>query len=149
MKIPVNITIMTNKTVDDPQDGGNRSEERETTVNGFMHTKKNGLTLEYAEPEEGSVPVTTLIDLQRSGIVMMNRGGDAGMIFERGKTHSCVFTSGPLPVEIRVRTEALTNTISALGGKLDVDYTVDIIASRAEQSHLSLSVRPAQGATLS
>ena len=38
MKIPVNITIMTNKTVDDPQDGGNRSEVRETTVNGFMHT---------------------------------------------------------------------------------------------------------------
>ena len=79
MKIPVNITIMTNKTVDDPQDGGNRCEVRETTVNGFMHTKKNGLTLEYAEPEEGSVPVTTLIDLQRSGIVMMNRGGDAGI----------------------------------------------------------------------
>lgn len=149
MKIPVNITISTNKTVDDPQDGSNRREVRETTVNGFMHTKKNGLTLEYAEPEEGSAPVTTLIDMPQNGLVMMNRGGDAGMIFERGKTHSCVFSNGALPVEIRVRTEALTNTISALGGKLDVDYTVDIIASRAEQSHLTLCVRPVQGAAFS
>ncbi len=149
MKIPVNITIRTDKTVDDPQDGSNRNEVRETTVNGFMHTKKSGLTLEYAERDEGSLPVTTLIDMPVSGMVMMTRGGDAGMIFERGKTHSCVFTNGALPVEIRVRTEALTNTISALGGRLDVDYTVDIIASRAEQSHLSLSVRPASGATAS
>ncbi|MBO4501731.1 MAG: DUF1934 domain-containing protein [Clostridia bacterium] len=142
MIIPVDITIKTDKTLGDPLNGGNRREERELKVPGLMRTTKTGLLLQYDEPDEESRSVTTLIDLPKNGMVMMNRGGDAGMIFEQGKTHSCVFHNGVLPMEIRVRTAELKNTISKAGGRLDVDYTVDIIASRAEQSHLSLSVKP-------
>lgn len=149
MIIPVDITIKTNKTMDDPMGGANRFEERETTVEGLMRTTRNGLTLQYDEPEDEQKSVTTFIDLPQSGMVMMNRGGDSGMIFERGKTHSCVFNNGVLPVEIRVRTDALTNTISRYGGRLDVEYTVDIIASRAEQSRLSLFVKPHQAPSVS
>lgn len=142
MKIPVDITIRTDKTMDDPLGGSNRREECETTVAGFMRTTRRGLMLEYYEQDEGSGTITTLVDLPHNGMVMLNRGGESGMIFESGKTHCCVFNNGVLPMEIRVRTDALTNTISKSGGRLDVDYTVDIIASRAEQSHLSLSVMP-------
>ena len=149
MIIPVDITIKTNKTMDDPMGGANRFEERETTVEGLMRTTRRGLTLQYDEPEDDEKSVTTFIDLPQSGMVMMNRGGDAGMIFEQGKTHSCVFHNGVLPMEIRVKTEELTNTISKTGGRLSVDYTVDIIASRAEQSHLTLCVMPQSRKTIS
>ncbi len=142
MKIPASITIKTDKYIDDPVEGSNRSEVRESTVSGFIQTKKNGITIEYTEEEPEGSDITTSVSLIGSDLVMLRRGDDSGMFFEQGKTHNCVFNNGVYPMELRVRTKELTNTIGVTGGKLTLDYTIDIIGNRAEKSRLVLSVKP-------
>lgn len=144
MKIPVNVNIKTQKLLGNPIDGGSETETREMNAPGFIHTTRDGLRLEYmAKEQEGPDSVTT-VNLIGDKMVAMNSVGGNGayMVFEEGKTHSCVFDNGYFPMELRVRTKELKNTISKKGGRLDVDYTVDIIGSRAENSHITLSVFP-------
>ena len=141
MKIPASITIKTDKFIDDPVEGNKRSEVHESTVSGFIQTKKDGITIEYTEAE-GEGDIITRVSLIGRDLVMLRRGNDSGMFFEQGKTHNCVFNNGLFPMELRVRTKELTNTISVAGGRLTLDYTIDIIGNRAEKSKLTLSVKP-------
>ncbi len=146
MKIPVNVNIKTKKLLGSPADGAGETETRETTAPGFIHTTRGGLRLEYTiNAPEGDRAITT-VNLIGENMVAMNQGGGSGtyMVFEEGKTHSCVFNNGFFPMELRIRTRELKNTISKTGGRLDVDYTVDIVGSRAENSHITLSVYPHQ-----
>jgi uncharacterized beta-barrel protein YwiB (DUF1934 family) len=144
MKIPVNVNIITEKLLGNPLDGTGETETRETTAFGYIRTTKDGLKLEYMENSSGSDGSITTVNLIGDNIVAMNTGGTNGtyMIFEEGKTHSCVLSNGYFPMELRVKTKQLKNTLSKNGGKLDVNYTVDIIGSQAENSRISLSVYP-------
>ncbi|MDD4124550.1 MAG: DUF1934 domain-containing protein [Eubacteriales bacterium] len=144
MKIPVNVNIKTEKLLGNPIDGSGETETRETTAYGFIHATRGGLRLEYMESAPDGDAAITTVKLIGEKLIAMNHGGGNGtyMIFEEGKTHSCVFCNGYFPMELRIRTKELKNTISKTGGRLDVNYTVDIIGSRAENSHISLSVYP-------
>ena len=45
-------------------------------------------------------------------------------------------------MQLRVSTKSLDCDITELGGKLNIDYTVEIVGNVAEQSKLTLSVAP-------
>lgn len=147
MKIPVNVNVKTQKLLGNPSDGASETETRETNAPGFIHITRGGLRLEYIENAPDGDRAVTTVNLIGENMVAMNQSGGSGayMVFEEGKTHSCVFNNGYFPMELRIRTRELKNTISKTGGKLDVDYTVDIIGSRAENSHITLSVYPNEG----
>lgn len=147
MKIPVKVNVKTKKHLSD-NGGAAETETRETVAPGFIHATRGGLRLEYTinenNPEGEWAETTVNVNLIGENMVAMNQGGAAGayMVFEKGKTHSCVFHNGFFPMELRVSTRELKNTISKSGGRLDLDYTIDIVGSRAEKSHISLAVFP-------
>ncbi len=144
MKIPVNVNIKTEKLLGNLLDETGETETREANAFGYIRTTKEGLRLEFMENTPDGESAVTTVNLLGDNIVAMNMGGSNGtyMVFEEGKTHSCVLSNGYYPMELRIRTKQLKNTISKNGGKLDVNYTVDIIGSRAENSRISLSVYP-------
>lgn len=142
MKIPVDITIETKKQIDS-LDGNNSKESRQTTATGYLMSTRSGLSLQFCEKSEED-NVTTLVNLIDNKLMVLSREGEANMVFEMGKTHRCIYNNGMLPMELRIYTKYLNSTLSNQGGKVDVDYTIDIIANRAEQSHLTFSVTPAE-----
>lgn len=53
-----------------------------------------------------------------------------------------MYDTGYFPMQLRVSTKSLDCDITELGGKLNIDYTVEIVGNVAEQSKLTLSVAP-------
>ena len=124
MKIPVNINITTERLTDGGSYGADGAETERIESSGFGGTK-------------------TTVSLC-GDMVAVNRSGQLNthMIFEAGKSHDCVYDTGYFPMQLRVSTKSLDCDITELGGKLNIDYTVEIVGNVAEQSKLTLSVAP-------
>ncbi|MDL2287527.1 DUF1934 domain-containing protein [Eubacteriales bacterium OttesenSCG-928-G02] len=144
MKIPININIITEKI----QNAFNEHDEVEVIESkafGFMRKTKKGLQLEYMEDEESGFDGTiTTISMLDNEMISVNRQGvlNSHMIFQKGKSHNCVYDNGIIPMELRISTKELKNNISTLGGKLDIHYTIEIIGGYSEKNRLTLSVAP-------
>lgn len=142
MKIPIDIRVRVERTTPDPmRRGEEHSETDDFRVSGTMKKTKNGLRIEYTEDDRAT---TTIIDSYNDDMVSVNRIGpiNTHMVFADGKAHTCICNTGLFPVHMRIRTKSLTNSLSMEGGKLDVDYTVEIVGNLAEKSRLSFSVSP-------
>lgn len=147
MKIPIDIHIHSERIGTEIIRRGSGEIHPETddfTVSGTMRNTKNGLQIEYSE-EDGAV--ITTIDVFKDGMISINRTGgmNSHMVFAAGKAFLCIYNTGFFPMQIRVRTKSLENTISFEGGKLDIDYSVEIVGNLAEKNKLSFSVSPDAG----
>ena len=137
-KIPMNISIQTDQNIETPQ-GEPVSESVHTNAFGFLRETKNGMELEYLESKDKTFGDTvTTVSMLKDNIVAVNRIGalNTYMVFEEGKAHTCLYTGERVPVQL------LRNSISPQGGKLDIDYTVQIAGNTAECSHILMSVSP-------
>ena len=102
------------------------------------------LQLQYIENEDSGFGGTKTTVSLCGDLVSVNRSGvlKSHMIFEEGKIHNCIYDTGVFPMQLRINTKSLECDISELGGKLNIDYTVEIVGNVAEQSRLTLSVSP-------
>ena len=144
MKIPIDIHVRSERIGTEiirRGSGENKPETDDFVVSGIMKNTKNGLQIEYSE-ENGAV--ITTINVFKDGMVSINRIGgiNSHMVFESGKSFLCICNTGFFPMQIRVRTNSLENTLSLDGGKLDIDYNVEIVGNLAEKNKLSFSVSP-------
>lgn len=145
MKIPVTVNIKTERKSHDPMHLDNpRTEVRTATVNGYLSRTRKGLTCVFSE-EDGDT-VTTVSTLGKT-IVSVNKIGDFNslMVFDPEKSYSCVYHNGNMPMQLKVSTKALRNGLTAQGGKIDIDYTVEIVGNLAEHTKMSFSVLPQSG----
>lgn len=146
MKIPIDIRVKSERVYSDLSHRHHENERPETdefTASGTMKTTKKGYRIEF--DEEGGV-ITTVIDVTKSGLVSVSRLGplNSHMVFADGKSHTCICDTGlsPYPLQMRVRTKSLENSLSLDGGRLAIDYTVEIVGNLAERNKLSFSVSP-------
>lgn len=144
MKIPVDIHIRSERICMDLTHRGSKIEIPETddyTVSGIMKNIKGGFRIEFTE-EEGAI--TTLIETYPDQMVSLNRLGviNSHMVFSQGKANYCICNTGMMPLQMCVRTKSLVNTLTAQGGKLDIDFTVEIVGNLAEKNRLTFSVTP-------
>lgn len=144
-KIPMNITIVTRQQAGAENGEPTDPVTAETSAFGFLKSIKDGIQLEYLENAgNGYGNILTTVSMLDDKIVSVNKIGalNSYMVFEEGKSHTCVYDTDPLPLQLRIQTKKLKNNISPLGGKLDIDYTVEIAGNTAEKSHISMSVSP-------
>ena len=144
MKIPVDIRVHNERT--HPGFGKNAEEHIETDefkTTGVMKKTKGGYRIEFREENKGG---TTTIDTTKDDMVTLYRIGpvNSGLVFAEGKAFDCINYSpvGMQPFRICVRTKSLKNTLSMDGGKLNIDYSVEVAGNLAEKNKLSLSVCP-------
>ena len=123
---------------------GAETERIESSASGFMKKSGGMLQLQYVEAESSGFGGTKTTVSLCGDMVAVNRSGQLNthMIFEAGKSHDCVYDTGYFPMQLRVSTKSLDCDITELGGKLNIDYTVEIVGNVAEQSKLTLSVAP-------
>lgn len=144
MKIPIDIRVSTERihqTVSHNGEAKQKSESDSFTVSGTMKKTKGGYRIEFNEENN---TVTTTIDTFEDNMVSVNRVGQVNthMVFADGKAHTCICNTGIFPLQMRVRTKKLTNSLSMQGGKLDIDYSVEIVGNLAERNRLTFSVSP-------
>lgn len=157
MKIPINIKIDSERIYSDLGfKSGQEPPAPETSsmrVNGFMKKTKQGIQVIYTENEESSMgnTVTTISTLGDNHVISVNRVGqlNSHMIFEEGKCHTCIYDTGYFPMQLRVCTKELTSNLSLQGGKINIDYSVEIVGNLAEQNKLSVSVSPDKSVIIS
>ena len=142
MKIPIDIHVRVERiSTDLTRRGEEHPEIDDFRVSGTMKKTKTGLRIEFTEDDNDT---TTTIDTFEDETVTVNRVGpmNSHLVFADGKAHTCICNTGYIPIQMRIRTKSLTNSLSMDGGKLDVAYTVEIVGNLAEKSHLTFSVSP-------
>lgn len=155
MKIPINIKIQSERIYNDLSMRNGQAVEPEISyanVTGFMKKTKEGLQVEYTELEENGMGQTvTTINTFGNDLVSVNRVGtmSSHMVFEKGKCHTCIYDTGVFPMQLRICTKELDNRLTIEGGKLNIDYSIEIVGNLAEQNKLSVSVYPDKDALIS
>ncbi len=145
MKIPVTVNIKTERKTHDPLHLDKpRTEIRTATVNGYLSRTKKGLTCVFSEEESDTV--TTVSSLGKN-LVSVNKIGyfNSLMVFDTEKSYSCIYHNGNMPMQLKVSTKSLRNGLTEQGGKIDIDYTVEIVGNLAEHTKMSFSVLPQSG----
>ncbi|MBQ0109964.1 MAG: DUF1934 domain-containing protein [Clostridiales bacterium] len=142
-KIPVDIRVRSERLTADLSRSGNEliPETDEFLVGGVLKKVKGGLRLQY---EEDGGNVVTTIDCFDDAFVSLSRIGETRsyMAFTENKSMDCICDTGFFPIQLRVTTQKLQNTLTRDGGNVDIEYSVEILGSLAEKNRLSLSVSP-------
>ncbi len=141
-EIPVDVRICCDKTqpiISPNGESMDRQETEEYTASGTLKKTKEGYRLEFSEDNDIYTCINTYEDM-----VMLNRAGPmrTPFAFAGNKAFNCVCTMGSMPIQMRVRTKELTNTLSLDGGRLEIDYSIEIAGSLAENTKISISVSP-------
>lgn len=144
MKIPVDIHVRSERICTEIAHKGNRNDQPDIDdfrVSGTMRDLKDGIRIEFTE---GEGAVTTFIDIFNDEMVSINRKGELNshMVFDQGKANICICNAGFFPLQMRIFTKNLSNNISFDGGKLEIDYNVEIVGNLAESNKISFSVCP-------
>ena len=128
-------------------DGEDEGENVEFYTEGDLVISSDGqYTLSYDESEltgmAGAVTSVnfnlsdpTLVTLMRSGAYRM------AMVFEQGKRHICTYQTPYMPIELAVTTRKLENTLTAEGGHLYAEYSIDAGGMRCERARIRLEAR--------
>lgn len=146
MRIPVEIMV-TNKRLDyrEMHALSDAVDPKETidSFSGFMETNGKGFVIEYTEDYDGFNELDTSV-IYENGMALISRRGEinTNLVFVPKSSCDCVYYSGYRQLSLRVTTKELVTDISALGGKLKIDYTVDVMGNMAEQNTICLSVCP-------
>lgn len=114
-------------------------------VNGRCWKSHDGLKISYREPEEANVGSTdTTITILPNGTVSVNRVGylNAGMIFEEGVPHICIYDAGFLQLQITLRTHQLIHAVTEAGGCIDIDYSIEVGGRAEGRNRLKILVTP-------
>lgn len=151
MKMPVEIMV-TNKKLNyrDMCVAGDIPEAHENTesYNGFMEIKGEKLSLDYTESFDDGVTANTSVILQNGAALICHRGEiSTNLVFLPGDSCDCICNNGYRIMNLRVNTKSLHSDIGPLGGKLNIDYTIEIMGNVAEKNSICVSVCPADSAS--
>jgi uncharacterized beta-barrel protein YwiB (DUF1934 family) len=119
-------------------------------TDGSMFRHPQGYTVSYREPfdREGDSMTTLLVE---NGRVTMLRSGsqNSQMVFEEGRRHVSYYDTADGPTTVGVTASRVETEIGQDGGRIEVNYGVEIAGSLAEESFVHIDIRAATGAWLS
>ena len=126
-------------------DGECDSEELTTTAE---YTERDGKKLikyrEYGASEESSeFIVSNLIKLESGKVTLTKRmeGRTGQMIFECDRRHQCMYANEVGNLTIGIYTETINDNISADGGTLEIDYTIDFNGGFESENHIFITLK--------
>lgn len=151
MKLPVEITV-TNRKLNyrDMVAAGDIPEPRESAqkYRGYMVIKGKRLSIDYDELFEDGESASTSVMVEK-GMALISRRGDinTNLVFRKGESCDCVCHNGYRNMNLRVNTKSLDSNLGPLGGKLNIDYTIEIMGNVAEKNSICVSVFPSDSAS--
>lgn len=151
MKVPVEIMV-TNKKLNyrDMTVAGDMPEpgERTESFTGFMDIRGKKVHINYDEVYDDGEKASTSVMLENGMALISHRGEiNTNLVFRQGSSCDCVCYNGYRHLNLRVNTKNIKSDLCPLGGKLKIDYTIEIMGNLAEKNSICLSVCPADSAS--
>lgn len=121
------------------------SEEYSVICEATIKECDNGRTvISYVESLDGENEQTTEISFEKNnpGLVTICKSGLATtvMTIESGKRHSCVYRTPFMDFEMRVHALRVDNSVTAEGGKLRLDYALEIRGAAAHRTIMEITL---------
>ena len=117
------------------------------TVFGVFSKEKDGsFRISYQDAENtGSKGSLTTFCLSPTGMLILLRRGDGRtcMAFEKGHRHLCDYGAAAGLPSLVLHTHSLDASLTESGGKITVDYSVEIRGIKSEHNRLAIEITPA------
>lgn len=99
----------------------------ESSHSGAMKISLGSISLSYRENTEGGSVFSDIL-IHESGAVTVRRSGaiDSTMHFDENEEYNTVYSLPPYKFDMSVKTKKIKNSISALGGRLEIYYDMNI-----------------------
>lgn len=113
------------------------------TTAGALSRTEQGYCVTYEESVlTGLEGTRTSLDITPKRVVLTRTGGlNSQIVFETGVRHLSLYTTPMGNLEVGVATRRLHSTMGDNGGRLEVDYSIDIDHQLAGENYFSLTVR--------
>lgn len=123
---------------------GQDSDAMELVTEGKLEEAEGGLCLSYQESEiTGMAGTTTLFHVQPEKVTLVRIGSvSSEMVFEQGKRHMSLYSTPYGSMEIGVVARKLNSTLDLAGGKIEIDYDIEINHMMAGTSQFRIRVQP-------
>lgn len=125
---------------------GTENDQMSLLTEGKLLPVEGGYRLSYEETElTGMEGTTTVFQIQGPRVTLMRTGTVCSqMVFEQGRRHHSLYNTPYGSLEVGISTSRLYSTISPEGGKLEIDYSIEIDHALAGRNAFRISVREAQ-----
>lgn len=100
------------------------------------------------DPDSPAVKTKISFELSSPETVVIERSGTVGsvMIFEQGRFHRCEYVTPILRFEAAVFSRTVENTVGEAGGRLYLDYAVELKGGAAIRTKMNIEIAPFAGA---
>lgn len=120
-------------------------EPGEVTLNTTgSYTERGGVRfIAYREYDEENPKIshTAVLKVEPGKVTMMRSGSTTRLILEEGRRHLCLYDTGFGAFSVGVFTSRLDTTLTGKGGKLSVQYTLDIDSNLSSRNELEIEVK--------
>ncbi len=140
MKKDVIITIKGLQSFEDAE-----SDSVELVTSGRFYEKNGNYYISYKESElTGLGNTTTTVKVEKNKVTVMRFGDlETHMIFEEGKKHISYYDMGFGALTVGISTKSIDKSLSDLGGRMKIDYAMEINNAVAGESALCMDIRAA------
>lgn len=128
-----------------PQNEDEKEEKIEISTEGVLSLEDGKLSVSYDETElTGMDGAHTVLEFttDEPDTVTMTRSGSAStsMIFKENSRCMSTYETGVFPLEMCITTKSVENALDINGGKIIIDYTVEIHGVCMERTYLTVTV---------
>ena len=122
---------------------GTDPDTMELVTEGKLAVQDGALCLSYEESElTGMEGTTTVFQVEPEKVTLLRLGSvQSDMVFEEGRRHMSLYSTPYGNMEIGVRARRLNSTLELTGGRLEIDYDIEINHMLAGQSLFRIDVR--------
>lgn len=122
---------------------GTDPDTMELVTEGKLAVQDGALCLSYEESElTGMAGTTTVFQVEPEKVTLLRLGSvQSEMVFEEGRRHMSLYSTPYGNMEIGVRARRLNSTLELTGGRLEIDYDIEINHMLAGQSLFRIDVR--------
>ena len=122
---------------------GTDPDTMELGTEGKLAVQDGALCLSYEESElTGMEGTTTVFQVEPEKVTLLRLGSvQSEMVFEEGRRHMSLYSTPYGNLEIGVRARRLNSTLELTGGRLEIDYDIEINHMLAGQSLFRIDVR--------
>lgn len=138
MKKDVIITIKGLQSFEDTGEDG-----VELVTSGRYYEKGGNYYVSYKETElTGLGDTTTTVKIEKNKVTVMRFGDlESHMIFEEGQKHISYYDMGFGALTVGVSTKSIDKDFSDAGGRMKIDYAMEINNAIAGESALMMDIR--------
>lgn len=113
---------------------------------GKLTQQEDALDLSYEESAlTGMEGTTTTFQIRGPRVTLLRTGTVCSqMVFEEGRRHLSLYSTPYGNLEVGVSTSKLRSTLSSAGGRLEIDYSIEIDHALAGRNTFRVSVKEAQ-----